>query len=144
MKRYRFDLERVLKLRQYREREWELKLAEASGACLALSGEIESRQSERRRILATRFELAGGDVNVLASSERYLKRLGEEERRKREELARSEAKRDEVRERYLVASRERKVLDRLKEKRSARYYRLADAEEIAMIDDVNNAIAARS
>jgi len=44
-----------------------------------------------------------------------------------------------VRDQYLVASRDRKVLDRLKEKREEQHYREGLLEEISDTDDLTSA-----
>ena len=143
MKTYRFTLERILNIRKYRELEWELLLAAASGKCIALQNELSDLGSERRRILLERFTFSHGDAGVLAGTELYLRRLAEQTKKKRRQLEERERERDEIRGHYLTASKERKVLDKLKEKRAAAHYRQGLMEEVKMIDDTTNATSAR-
>ena len=49
MQRFQFRLERLLDLRKYREREWELKLAEITGICLMIRRRIEEIHQEITR-----------------------------------------------------------------------------------------------
>jgi flagellar biosynthesis chaperone FliJ len=50
---------------------------------------------------------------------------------------------EEVRGRYLEAARERKVLDRLKDRRAGEYYEHQRDEEYKAIDDLNTASSLR-
>jgi flagellar FliJ protein len=50
----------------------------------------------------------------------------------------------EARERYLEASRERKVLDKVKERRYAEYRKAALAEEVKVLDDISGGAPARA
>lgn len=139
MKKYRFTLERVLRLRKHHELEWELKLAAAAGRCVALQNELKELASERGRTLSTRFAVADGGTDYLFRSELYLRRIAQTTEKKRRLLTQRERERDEVRDQYLVASRDRKVLDRLKEKREEQHYREGLLEEISDTDDLTSA-----
>ncbi len=143
MKKYRFDLERVLRLRRHRELDWELKLAVAAGRCVALQKDLIELEDERGKTLATRFALAGGSTDYLFRSELYLRRLAQTNERTRRLLSQREQERDEVRDQYLLASRDRKVLDRLKEKREAQHYREELLNEISESDDLTSARGSR-
>ena len=54
MKRFKFNLERLLKIREHEEHEWEIKLGKAVSECVRIQTEIESRQSEISKTLLTR------------------------------------------------------------------------------------------
>lgn len=138
MTKYRFSLERVLRLRKHHELEWELKLAAATGRCTALQNELSAIGHERGQTLATRFGLAGGDANQLFRTELYLRRLSQSAETKRKQLEQRERERAEVRDQYLLASRERKVLDRLKDKRAEQHYRKELREEVKAVDDLTS------
>ena len=143
MRQYRFNLERILSIRKHRELEWELKLAAATGKCIALQNDLAGIDAERRRTLFTRFELAQGNVGLLAVSELYLRRLGNDQRKKQSQLAERERERDEIRAGYLTASKERKVLDKLKERREIEHHRKGLLEEVGVIDDMNASARSR-
>ena len=112
MRAFRFKLERILALRKYREREWEIKLAGATGECVQLRRDIEDREARK-----------AGALNYAPdhTTHLYMARLQQEADRKAKELIEAEKRREEVQTEYLVASRDRKVLDKLKEKRSGAY-----------------------
>ncbi len=144
MKRYSFRLERFLKLKRYVEREWEQRLAYISGICLEIENRIAYMGGEINRVMLE--ENPGGnteieeiDINELISREMYIYRLNSKISELQDELAKRREELQEVREKYLAASRERKVLEKLKEKKETEYYRLQKLDEIKTIDDLNNA-----
>jgi flagellar FliJ protein len=50
---------------------------------------------------------------------------------------------EEARRIYLEASRDRKILDKLKERRQREYHKKMLAEEVKMLDDISGGSAAR-
>ena len=135
MRKYQFRLERLLEIRKYREQESELKLAAATGECVRLQTEIAEMDLARRNTLAKRYEVGGVDLAYLTAGELYMRRLDARTRSNQEELVERERDRDSAREEYLAASRDRKVLDRLKEKRETAYRKEQLKQEIFEIDD---------
>jgi flagellar FliJ protein len=146
VKRFSFDLEKVLNLRKYREQEAKIALGRAVGE---LSG-IENRMKElallRSRAAGEGFPPSGSgelkqDRPALSAAyyrnrEFYLRRLDCKKEELLEAAARAQLKVEEERAAYLEASRERKVLDKLKEKRAAEYRRVLFAEETKTLDDI--------
>ena len=122
MQRFRFRLEPLLELRRYREREWELKMAEISGICLRLERRIDELNRERRKRFSERFQRTGTDPGMLRNYEIYLARLETEVSNLQTELAQRELDRDEVREQYLEVAKERKVLEKYRERKEETYY----------------------
>ena len=142
MKAFRFKLERILNLRKHREREWEIRLAGITGECVGLSREIEERSL--RKAGAFLKGMAGEEAGAYLLTHRYMARLDQEIEKMSAELAVCERKREEIKLEYLKYSRERKVLDNLKEKRAAEYSAEQKIEEVKQIDDINTGRAARS
>ncbi len=139
MRRFQFRLERFLELRRWKEREWELALARVQGECLLLEQRIEALAAD---IDASRLvDFARGstiDVELMARRELYVQRLLRERERTREKLAERRRELERVRLKYLEASRERKVLDKLRERQETEYYERQVDEEYRTIDDINN------
>lgn len=142
MKAFRFKLERILLLRKHREREWEIRLAGITGECVGLSREIEERTLRKADAFLT--GTTGEEAQVFLTAHRYMARLDQEIEKKSAELAVCERKREEIQAGYLKYSRERKVLDKLKEKRAAEYSAEQKIEEVKHIDDINTGRAKRS
>lgn len=142
MKQYRFRLDRLLTIRKYRELEWELKLAAATGECVRLANEIQEMDGERRSTLAQRYRGGGLDMDYLAAAELYMRKIDARTAADRSALVERERERDEVRAGYLEASKERKVLDRLRDRRAAADRREQLIEEIGEVDDITGSVAA--
>jgi flagellar FliJ protein len=142
MRRFRFRLERFLDLRRWKEREWEIALAKALGECLLLENRITEIGVEiGTSRLAAFTDGARVDVEAMARRELYVQRLTRERERAAAALEVKRAEMEKVRARYLEASRERKVLDKLKERRAGEYYKHQRDEEFKAVDDMNTAAA---
>jgi flagellar FliJ protein len=142
MKAFRFKLERILSLRKHREREWEIRLAEITGKCVTLAREIEDRTIRKADALLR--AAPRGEVEGYLATHLYMRRLDQEIEKKNAELAANEQKREQIQAEYLKYSRDRKVLDNLKEKRMAEYMAGQKVEEVKQIDDINTGRAARA
>jgi flagellar FliJ protein len=142
LKRFKFDLEKVLELRSYREREAEIELGKATGALAEIEHKITALAGERLRAADERFS-PGHSAPEMHSYELYILRLDKTRDRLLEAAARAELKVAEARERYLEASRDRKVLDKVKERRYAEYRKAALAGEVKVLDDISGGAPAR-
>lgn len=146
MKRFHFRLERFLEIRAFRERQWLARLAEASGHCVRVARQIQANADARHQAFGTDARVGAGrearvgrelDLQLLAYREHYIARLGVEKRRLVEELENRRRKRDEVQKQYVEVSKERKILDKLKERKAAEYYAHGRREEFKTQDDLS-------
>ena len=145
MRRFQFRLERFLELRRWKEREWELKLARALGECVVIERRIREIGEEIGASRLAQFsEGRRVDVQSMARRDQFVQRLAAERERARVTLEEKRREMEKVRARYLEVSRERKVLDKLKERRSEEYYDRQLDEEYKAVDDLNNSAAART
>jgi flagellar protein FliJ len=143
MKRFRFDLEKLLELRAYREREAEQELARAMGELASIEAHLRALAEERVTVAADRF--APGRTSAdMRSAELYLLRLDKMKEALFEAAAKAELVVAAAREAYVEASRERKVLDKLKEKRKSEYRKASGIEEIKAMDDISSGSEARA
>ena len=144
MKRFRFALERLLQLRSYKEQEWQARLAAVTGACLRLGNRIKENDGRAAESFAKScYHERKLDFNLLAAREAYVNRMHLENRGLARELAVKNRERQEVQKNYLAASRDRKVLDKLKERRQLEHYRRERAEEFKVLDEVTSGGGAR-
>lgn len=141
MRKFVFNLERLLRLREHEEHEVEIRLGQAVTECVRIEAGISHRRSEIDRVLKTRGGLDGREDTLLAM-EMYKRRMKDELLELGNELRLAESKRDEVREEFLEYSKKRKVLTKLKEKREAEYYKKQLKIEHDLVDEINNARAA--
>ena len=149
MKRFHFQLQKVLELRKYREEEAKVELGRAIGVLSAIESRI--REAAENRHHAARERFSGGDMcNSVGISDtggtqnsfsmlawdNYITRLDQEVDRLTREAAQAELAVEEKRERYMEAERDVKVMDKLKEKREKEYRKEMFAAETAELDDM--------
>jgi flagellar FliJ protein len=134
MKRFHFGLQKALDLRAYREREAEIELGRAIGRLTELENRVKSLAEERFRAATDRFAQANSAEDMRAY-ERYITRLDSQKEALLKEAAKAEIAVSEKREAYFAASRDRKVLDKLREKRYGEYRKLSLREEVRTGDD---------
>jgi flagellar FliJ protein len=77
----------------------------------------------------------------MARRELYVMRLAQERERAQVTLVEKRKEMEKVRAKYLEASKERKVLDKLKERRAGEYYDRQRDEEFKTVDDLNTSAA---
>ncbi|MDR1444745.1 MAG: flagellar export protein FliJ [Treponema sp.] len=147
MTRFHFPLEKVLELREHREQETEIALGRAIGELVNIENRIKETAS---LIIKARDErrnpgpdLPGGLADLYRYHEFYIRRLEQTKEKLLQEAAEARIKVEEARELFLEASRERKVLDKLKEKRAGEYRKTMLAAETKMLDGLNSARYAR-
>jgi flagellar FliJ protein len=142
LRRFHFDLEKIHALRLNREREAELELGKAIGALVELENRIKRLAEEKIIAAAGRFGKTHGMTEIL-SYDNYILRLEKTKDALVEAAAKAELVVEGARAAYLEASRERKVFDKLKERRRREYDKLVLAEEVKMLDDISGGSAAR-
>ena len=135
MRRFRFNLEKLLEVRTFFERRAELVLAEKAGRCVALDTRLRVNAESRARTKGDMFATGRGLSDYLAA-EHFMLRLDRERDRLVEELVVAEREREVARVAYVEKHTAREAIDKLKERRQAEYYRLAAREEIKQLDDV--------
>lgn len=134
MKRFQFRLKKLLDIRRYEEREWEIKLAKVTGACINLENRIENNYLESRRSLRERAVIT--DLEWQRALSCYQQRLEQECGSLEKELDHELLARAGVEQKYLAASRKRKALDKLEGKQEAAYFRQQKREEIKALDEM--------
>jgi flagellar FliJ protein len=143
LKRFQFRLERFLDLRRWKEREWEIALAKILGECLLLENRITDIGTEiGASQLAVFTDGTRVDIEAMSRRELYVRRLVRERERARVTLEEKRREMEKVRAKYLEASKERKVLDKLKERQSGEYYVRQRNEEYKTLDDLNTSSSA--
>ena len=135
MKPFVFSLEKVLGLRKYNEDEKKIELGRAIAVLTELEGRINVLARERARAAGAQFS-PGNSAALIQQYMYYLLRLDNTMEQLLEEAALAEMKVEEAREAYVEASKERKVLDKLKDKRYKEYRKEMIAAETKVLDDI--------
>jgi flagellar FliJ protein len=131
MKRFSFNLQKVLELRNYREQEAKVELGRAVGVLTAIENRIKETAVVRHNAARERF----ADPAAMPAWDNYIIRLDQETERLTQEAAQAALAVEERRALYLEASRELKVMEKLREKREKAYRREVFAAETAEADD---------
>ena len=142
MRRFNFKLEKVLKLRESRERETELELGKAVGVLSALELRIKNIALEKTAAAQNRF-IKGANFTEMRNVDLFMLRLDQTKDALLQAAARAELEVEKAREIYLETSRDRKIISKLKERQEKEYRRAVNLEEIKIIDDLSGGIAAR-
>ena len=139
MKRFKFSLEKVLKLRQHNEHEARVELGRAIGVLAGIENEIKRNAATRAGAIQERFagitEGDGASSLSMHAWDAYIHRLELEADRLTEDAARAETEVDEKRGLYIEASRELKVMENLKERREKEHRKEMFLAETKEMDD---------
>jgi flagellar FliJ protein len=134
MKRFSFALGRVLKLREQAEEEAKIALGRAVGELTLIEQRIASVEEERLHAAEERFA-PGNSFGDISAYEGYITRLDQTRGRLLMEAAQAELLVAEKRDLFVEASRDRKVLDKLRERRLGEYKKYAQAEDYKEADE---------
>lgn len=136
MKRFSFSLQKLLDLREFREKEAEIALGKANTARDAIKMELEDVAQKRVR---SAFERQNNlSIQDLVSIENYITRLDARKDKLLEDLAAAELVVEQMREKYLETTRDRQVISKLKEKKEAVWHKENLDAEAAILDDIAN------
>lgn len=138
MKPFSFSLEKVLNLRKFHEDEAKIELGRATGILADLENKILILGHERLRAADAQFS-PENSAAMIQQYRFYLLRLDYTKEQLLKEAAIAELKVEEARKVFLEKSRERKVLDKLKEKRQKEYHKEVLVEETKTLDDISAA-----
>lgn len=142
MKRFRFNLEKLLELKKYDERNWEIKLGQIVSKCNIMEHKIRDYESDKTKVFF-KYNLLSSGIGMLQISEVYLQKLNYEISQATLKLDAYKFEKQKIQKKYIEASNKRKVLDKLKNKEEQGYYKKQALEEIKEIDDISIGIALR-
>ena len=133
MKRFSFNLQKLLQLREFEEKNAKTALAAAVSEAERIKNELKSIAVERVRVNKTRNENV--DTLFLITLEHYVNRLDVRKEELLENLAETELLIEQRRVLFAAAMQKRSVLDKLKEKQYLSWRKEnARAEESALED----------
>jgi flagellar FliJ protein len=123
-----------LEIREHAEQEAKIALGRAVGELSLIERRIASISEERSRAMGERFA-PGNSFADMQNYEGYISRLEQTRDKLFMDAARAELVVAERRDVFMEASRERKALDKLKERRLGEYKKYARAEEYKETDE---------
>ena len=138
MKRFSFNLEKLLQLRGFEEKNAKTELAAAISAAERIKLDLRNTAAERVRVNKTRNDTV--DIRSLMAVENYVNRLDLRKEELLEQLAAAELTIEEKQKSFTAAMQKRSVLDKLKEKQFTQWRKESmSAEENALEDAVYGA-----
>jgi len=137
MKRFKFNLEKVLQLREFKEEECKIALGKAVGEVNRIENEIKMTAIKRHNAASARFNDV--DVNEITAWENYILRLDKAAQTLAEQCAKAQIVVEEKRALYLDALKDVKAIEKLKEKREKEYRKETLDLQMAEIDDITSA-----
>ena len=143
MKRFRFNLEKLLELRKYDEQNWEIKLGQIVSKCTSMEHRIRDLKSDKSEAFLM-YSLVSSGIEMLQVSGMYLKRLNSEINMSKLKLKGYLSEKQKIQSMFIEVSNKRKILDKLKDKEEAAYYKDQAAAEVKEIDDMSIGIALRN
>jgi len=143
MRKFRFNLDKVLELKIYHERQAELKLGEATGKCNALNRQIEGKNLEKREAFSNRRP-DGNDLGSFFYIEFYTQRMDRKIEQLKDELRHAEKERLQAQQVFMEASKKRKILESLKDRMRRNYYRDQKKLEQKVLDEISSAMYIRT
>jgi len=135
MKKFNFNLQKVLQLRKFKEDECKIALGQAVSALNKIENEIKETAFKRSGAASQRFL----DSAQILAWDNYIIRLEQQAARLMEQAAQAELVVEEKRALYMEASRDLKAIEKLKEKREKEYRKEMIDLEIAEVDDITAA-----
>lgn len=134
MKRFKFNLEKILRLRQFKEEECKLALGRAVSILNKIENDIKETALKRHAATSSRFS----NVAEISSWEIYILRLDQQADRLTEQAAQAQIVVEEKRALYLEAQKDLKAMEKLKEKQQKEYRREMLNYEMNEVDDLTS------
>ena len=140
MKRFVFNMEKILQLRKFREEERKLELGQAISVLNAIENKMKETAVKRHTAAVERFN----NPQDMASWDLYILRLEQEAEKLAEDAAQAEIAVEEKRTLYLEASKDLNAMEKLKEKQQKEYRKEMFKTQMNEIDDITAARLIRS
>ena len=132
MRRFKFNMEKILQLRKFKEEECKLALGQAISVLNKIENDIKTTALKRHNAAAERFK----DPLETSSWEIYILRLEREAEKLAEKAAQAEIIVEEKRAVYLDAQKDLKAMEKLKEKQQSEYRKEYFINEMNMVDEI--------
>jgi len=132
MKRFKFNLEKVLQLRKFKEDECKMALGQAISALNLIENDIKTTALKRHNAAGNRFT----DTLEMIFWDNYINRLDQEAEKLAEKAAQAEIVVEQKRALYLEAQKELKAIEKLKEKQQKEYRKETLNYEMDQVDEL--------
>jgi len=138
MRKFAFNLEKLLEIREYAEKEKILELAEVTGRYMQIINSIEALKKRKRDIMASRFEGSGIDVQSIMHNESIINAIDIKISDFEKKLIPINIEKEEKRLEYMEALKDKRVIEKIKEEKALEHKRKEFLRESKEIDDIVN------
>lgn len=137
-KRFKFNLDTVLKIRENTEKDKLLEFSKAQSSVIDIQKKIERMDKARHenQDMIAKLYKDKADVHYITDYYRYINNLESRKYNAVKELQLNEFEMEKRRSVYLEARKNRRALDLLKDKRLAEHIKAEDHEEAIQLDDL--------
>jgi len=132
MRRFKFNLEKIMQLRKFKEEECKLALGQAISALNKIETEIKETALKRHNATTQRF----ANPMEMFSWENYITRLDLQAEQLAQQAAQAEIVVEEKRALYLEAQKDLKAIEKLKEKQQKVYRKEMLNHEMNQVDEL--------
>ena len=139
MRKFHFNLQKLLNLRTFKEDEAEIRLAKMIAAkdAIVLRLKAIAQQETQTKLI---FNESKKLVSDLTTYEHYLARLHKKKELELQALAEAELHIEQARERYITAHRDRLIITKLYEKKTKDWKKDMAKQQEAMLGDMINTV----
>ncbi|OJF77534.1 MAG: flagellar export protein FliJ [Treponema sp. CETP13] len=134
MKTFNFSLEKVLEVRAFNQRQSEIKLGEATAESTRLKMRLQDLA--QKRLSTSLKQSSSNKIENMIAIEHYILWLDKEKEKTLKDLASAELLVEKRRKELNEAMKQRKVLEKLKEKQFFAYRKEMYKKEEQEIDDI--------
>ena len=135
MRRFNFNLEKILQLRKFREEECKIVLGQAVSVLNMIENKIKETAMKHHNATEQRFN----DPAEMVSWNIYVLRLEQEAENLSQQAAQAQLVVEEKRDLYLEALKDLKALEKLKEKQQNEYRKEMLKKEMNAVDELTAA-----
>jgi flagellar FliJ protein len=128
MKKFVFNLEKILKLRSHAENEARIELGRAVSALSQIENKLANHALEQKKAMENRFS-GGNAMPYIRLYDNYLQRLDAVKEQLLKEAAAAAAALESARERWVEARAGLRIMENLKERKFAAYIKESQKEE---------------
>jgi flagellar FliJ protein len=137
MKSFNFKLEKLLELKNHKEKEKAAELAEVTGRYANTLNKIESLKIKKKVILGTRFGDLGNSVKFI-ENEYQIGAINSKISELKKLLEKINEEKEEKRLKYVDALKDKKILEKLKEKQALEHKKAELSSAEKELDDIAN------
>ena len=136
MRNFAFNLEKLLEIRKYAERKKILELAEVTGRYMQIINSIEDLKQKKIEIMESRFSGPDNNIHSIMRDESLISAIERKVFDFEKKLIPLNVERENKRLEYLETLKNKRVIEKLREKKESRHKKEEFLREAKTIDDI--------